>query len=77
MIEVRVTEVCNSEFDEELYKFDAKFMSNEDTPARGVVEMFAQAMRTSGYMEKSVLEAMYDYALEYANANGIDIREKL
>ena len=77
MIKVCVSDVCNSESDEPLYNYDAEFIAEEDSPSWGVVEMFVQAMRTAGYVEKSIFEAMYDYAIEHAQANGIDLREKI
>lgn len=77
MIEIKIVDEAYDESDVKLYDFDGLYVADEDCPSWGVVEMFAQAMRTAGYTEKNILDAMYNYALEYAHANGIDLREEL
>lgn len=77
MIGVKITNENYDENGAKLYDFDSLYIADEDCPSWGVIEMFAQIMRTAGYIEKNILESMYDYAIEHAEANGIDLREKL
>lgn len=73
MIEVKVTNENYSEFGEKLYDFDGEYIADEDAPSWSVIEMMVQAMRTAGYLEASILQSMFDYAIEYSEANGIKL----
>lgn len=73
MIEVKITNENYDEFGEKLYDFDGEYIADEDCSSWAVVEMFAQAMRTAGYIENNILQSMYDYAIEHAEVNAIKL----